>query len=290
MSANIHKKNEPSSLPFKGQGGVILAGAGPGDPELLTIKTLRYLRIADVVIADRLVSDVILDEYTRKEALILSVGKQSGKDGSTPQSVINELLVDYARQGKLVVRLKGGDVSIFSNVLDELQTLTEHKINYEIIPGVTAALGAAAYAGIPLTARGYSTAVRFLTCYQQDTLTPAYWQELAGTSDTLVFYMSSAPLDEMIDKLLEQGIGKDKWLAVIEQATTQQQCVHHGPIHEYLLAHRGMTYTSPTLIIIGKVAALHQSFQWLPNSQSKEPYFKPIGSDSLKNLIYADRA
>src|SRR5258708_16870706 len=123
-------------------GKVILAGAGPGDPELLTLKALRWLQQADVVIADRLVSDKIMDEYTRKDALILPVGKQCRKGASTPQSIINELLVEYALQGKLVVRLKGGDASIFSNVLDELKTLTEHHIPYEIVPGVTAALGA----------------------------------------------------------------------------------------------------------------------------------------------------
>ena len=109
--------------------------------------------------------------------------------------------MEYALQGKLVVRLKGGDASVFSNVLDELQALTRHHIDFEIVPGVTAALGAAAYAGIPLTARGYSTAVRLLTWYKQDLLDEAYWQELAATNDTLVFYMSAAPLlDELVGK------------------------------------------------------------------------------------------
>src|SRR5450432_1650176 len=116
------------------KGKVIIAGAGPGDPELITVKALRYLQKADVVITDRLVSDVILYEYTNKEALILHVGKQCRKGASTPQSTINELIVEYALQGKLVVRLKGGDASIFSNVLDELQALREHGIPYEIVP------------------------------------------------------------------------------------------------------------------------------------------------------------
>jgi uroporphyrin-III C-methyltransferase/precorrin-2 dehydrogenase/sirohydrochlorin ferrochelatase/uroporphyrin-III C-methyltransferase len=234
------------------------------------------------VIADRLVSDEILYDYANSDALILPVGKQSRKAGSTPQSVINELLVEYALQGKLVVRLKGGDVSLFSNILDELKALAEHHIPYEIIPGITAALGAAAYAGIPLTARGHSTAVRFLTCYKQDLLSATYWKELAQTDDTLVFYMSGEISDRLVEKLLSNGIGEDKWLAVIEQATTPLQHVSSTPIHEYRSASRGRQYVSPTLLIIGKVAALHDSFQWLPDSHSKELYFKPVDAKKIK--------
>ena len=276
-----------SEINHKIKGKVILAGAGPGDPELLTIKAFRYLQQADVVIVDRLVSETILSEYTRKEALILGVGKQCRQGASTPQSTINELLVEYALQGKLVVRLKGGDVSIFSNVLDELNTLVAHRIDYEIIPGITAALGAAAYAGIPLTARDHSTAVRFLTWYKQDVFDAAYWTELAGTNDTLVFYMSSEPLDQLVQNLLQYGIGKDKWLAVIEQATTPMQHVYNSPIHDYLPGRKGNTYVSPTLIIIGKVAALHESFQWLPESCCKEHYFRPVEKNNLPEMARA---
>jgi uroporphyrin-III C-methyltransferase len=270
----------------KGKGRVILAGAGPGDPELLTVKALRWLRQADVVIADRLVSDTILEEYVNKDAIVLHVGKECRKGASTPQSTINELLVEYASQGKLVVRLKGGDASVFSNILDELQALIIQGIDYEIIPGVTAALGAAAYAGIPLTARGYATAVRLLTWYKQDLLDEAYWKELAKTGDTLVFYMSAAPLDQLVDKLVHHGIGQDKWLAVIEQATTPMQHVMSCPIHEYRGSAAGRSGSaqpiSPSLIIIGKVASLHDSFKWLPDSQSNELYFKPVNKDRIK--------
>jgi uroporphyrin-III C-methyltransferase len=257
-------------------GKVILIGAGPGDPELLTIKALRWLQRADVVIADRLVSPEILTAYTRETAVIIPVGKQSRRDASTPQSTINDLLVRYASQGKLVVRLKGGDISIFSNVLDELQTLVEHSIPYELVPGVTAALGAAAYAGIPLTARGYSTAVRLLTSYRQDLLDEAYWMELARTEDTLVFYMSSDPLDQLISQLLRYGIGEDSWVAVIEQATTPQQRVSAFPVHLYPAAASGSAYASPSLIIIGKVVALQSVFQWLPSAGNGELYFPPV--------------
>ena len=260
----------------KNKGKVILAGAGPGDPELLTLKALRWLQKADVVIVDRLVSREALQEYTREDVLIVPVGKKCSDQASTPQSVINDLLVEYALQGKLVVRLKGGDVSIFSNVLDELKTLAGHQIEYEIIPGVTAALGAAAYAGIPLTARGYSTAVRMLTYYKQDLLNESYMQDLAQTDDTLVFYMSSGSLDKLVEQLLRYGIAPDKWIAIIEQATTPQQNVHHYPIHEYMDNAAGSVYASPTMIIIGKVAALHTSFAWLPDNDTKEQYFTPL--------------
>jgi uroporphyrin-III C-methyltransferase len=258
------------------KGKVILAGAGPGDPELLTLKALRWLQKADVVIVDRLVSREALQEYTREDVLIVPVGKKCSDEASTPQEVINDLLVQYAMQGKLVVRLKGGDVSIFSNVLDELKTLTEHQIEYDIIPGVTAALGAAAYAGIPLTARGYSTAVRMLTYYKSELVNESYMQDLARTDDTLVFYMSSGPVDLLVEKLVQYGIGADKWIAIAEQATTPQQQISHYPVHEYLSRAAGNTYASPTLIIIGKVAALHASFAWMPNNRSNEHYFTPL--------------
>src|ERR1700730_2639269 len=146
----------------KHTGKVIISGAGPGDPELVTIKTVRWLQQAEVILTDRLVSAEILNLYANPKAEIIYVGKQCGRGASTPQSTINQLLVKYAKQGKLVVRLKGGDVSVFSNIFDELQTLVGHDIPYEIIPGITAASGAAAYSGIPLTARGYANSVRIL--------------------------------------------------------------------------------------------------------------------------------
>ncbi len=266
-------------------GKVILVGAEPGDPELLTLKALRHLQQADVVIADRLVSPVLLSDYTRKETRIIPVGKQCRSGASTPQADINDLLVKHALLGRRVVRLKGGDVSIFSNVLDELQTLVKYNIPYELVPGVTAALGAAAYAGIPLTARGYSTAVRFLTAYRHDLLDTAYWQDLARTEDTLVFYMSSEPLDEMIGQLVQHGIREDRWVAVIEQATTPQQSVRTYPVREYLAAARGNVYASPSLIIIGKVAALHADFQWKMDSGDGTLYFPPVVEQILKKKL-----
>src|SRR5689334_25067133 len=145
----LQQQNHQKSMKQNVQSGkVILAGAGPGDPELLTMKAFRFLQKADVVLTDRLVSEVIINDYVNPSAEVLYVGKQCRRGLSTPQVTINELMVEYALQGKLVVRLKGGDVSIFSNVLDELEALVTNKIPYEIIPGITAGLGAAAYCGI----------------------------------------------------------------------------------------------------------------------------------------------
>ncbi|MDP9230335.1 MAG: uroporphyrinogen-III C-methyltransferase [Bacteroidota bacterium] len=257
-------------------GKVILAGAGPGDPELITIKAARYLQQADVVLTDRLVSEEILNKYVRKDADIIYVGKQCRSGNSTSQQTINELLLDYAIQGKFVVRLKGGDVSVFSNIMDELEILVANNIPFEIIPGVTAALGAAAYSGIPLTARGYSTAVRFLTYYKSDIVTDEYWKELANTTDTLVFYMSSETLDRVVEKLIANNIATEKTMAVIEQATTPLQNVHIASLYEYEKKLKGRTFISPSLVIIGRVVALHQQFAWLANNYSKENYFKPV--------------
>jgi uroporphyrin-III C-methyltransferase len=257
-------------------GKVILAAAGPGDPELVTVKTARYLQQAEVVLADRLVSEEILQQYVNSQAEVVYVGKQCSRGSSTPQYTINELLVQYAAQGKLVVRLKGGDASMFSNILDELQTLVQHNIPYEIVPGVTAALGAAAYAGIPLTARGYTTSVRFLTSYKLDVVTDTYWKELAETNDTLVFYMSSETLDHVVSNLVKHNIDSEKLLAVIEQATTPLQNVHVTNLYKYDEQLRGKTFVSPSLVIIGKVVALHEQFRWLENSNSAEHYFKPL--------------
>ena len=257
------------------KGRVIIAGAGPGDPELLTLKAFRFLQKADVIITDRLVSGVILEEFTRKDALVLHVGKQHKKGASTPQSIINELLVEYALQGKLVVRLKGGDVSIFSNILDELQTLSDFNIPYEIIPGITAASGAAAASGIPLTARGYSTAVRFLTCYRHDLIKESYWMELAKTDDTLVFYMSSDGIASVVENLLKHGAA-GLHMAVIEQATTPFQQVYHCRLEDYHHLFENREYASPTLLIIGKVAALHQHYRWQEQNGDDQSYFKPL--------------
>jgi uroporphyrin-III C-methyltransferase len=264
---------------------VIFAGAGPGDPELITLKTIRHLREAEVVITDRLVSELILETHVHSKALVLHAGKQRGRDGSTPQHIINELLIEYALQGKKVIRLKGGDVSVFSNLLDELQALNKYGIPYEIIPGITAACGAAAYAGIPLTAREYANAVRILTLHKNEIFQPAYWKELANTEDTLVFYMSGDTSDELVKQLTGQGINHDRYIAVVEQATTPNQKVFTTPIYLYHQEFGNKNYISPTLVIIGKVAALHDSLKWKPEAETdNKHYFKPIAKNNAQEV------
>jgi uroporphyrin-III C-methyltransferase len=265
-------------------GKVIIAGAGPGDPELITIKTVRHLQKADVILTDRLVSPAILDQYANPKAEIIYVGKQCRRGASTPQSSINQLIVHHAKAGRLVVRLKGGDVSIFSNILDELEVVNKHGITYEIVPGITAASGAAAYSGIPLTARGYSTAVRLLTFYKSDVVTSEYWKELAGTDDTLVFYMSSETLDGVVANLVANNISEDKLLAIVEQATTPFQQVQVSSLYDYDEKMKGPEWISPSLVIIGKVVGLQEQFGWLPNSNSRNTYFEQV-SASVKNLV-----
>lgn len=264
--------------PFQSKGKVILAGAGPGDPDLITVKAANYLQQADVVLTDRLVSKVILQRYVRPAVHIIEVGKQCRRGVSTPQETINELMVKYALEGKLVVRLKGGDVAFFSNVLDELEVLVANKISYEIVPGVTAASGASAYAGIPLTARNHATAVRFLTYYQSSVVSDDYWKELATTTDTLVFYMSSETLDGLVNHLIANKIAADTKLAVIEQATTTYQQVYTCGIYEYAAKLKDRSFLSPSLIIVGKVVALQESFAWFSGSDLGEYYFKPLTS------------
>src|SRR5450432_374995 len=264
---------------------VIFAGAGPGDPELITLKTVRHLRDAEVIITDRLVSEVILDSYANPKALILHAGKQRRREGSTPQHIINELLVEYALQGKKVVRLKGGDVSVFSNLFDELQALNKYNISYEIIPGITAACGAAAYAGIPLTARNHAQAVRFLTLHKNEIIRPSYWKELAQTDDTLVFYMSGDTTDELVKQLLEHAIDPETSIAIIEQATTPYQKVFSTRLNQYEKKFGNRNYTSPTLIIVGKVASLHEAFRWMPENESgDELYFKSVSKNKEEEV------
>jgi uroporphyrin-III C-methyltransferase/precorrin-2 dehydrogenase/sirohydrochlorin ferrochelatase/uroporphyrin-III C-methyltransferase len=165
--------------------------------------------------------------------------------------------------------------------------LAENNIPYEIIPGVTAALGSSAYAGIPLTARGYSTAVRLLTFYKSDVVTDEYWKELAKTDDTLVFYMSSETLGGVVNNLVRHNIAADKLLAVIEQATTPLQNVYVSSLYQFESTLQKRSFLSPSLIIIGKVVALHDQFKWLDNSNCDENYFTTLKNNAVidQNLV-----
>ncbi|MCL9806744.1 uroporphyrinogen-III C-methyltransferase [Flavobacterium amniphilum] len=258
---------------LKNTGKVILAGAGPGDPDLISLKALKYLQTADVVLTDRLVSPVLIEEYANKDAEVIYVGKQCSKGIHTPQKDINDLMVEFALQGKLVLRLKGGDASLFSNVLDELRVLVANEIQYEIVPGISAAFGAAAYTGIPLTAREYSRGVRFLTLYDLNTVAPHQWNDWATTEDTLVFYMSGQRLDALTQQLLDHSIDVTKGIAVVQQATTPDQKTRVFSFEEIQQQSLPEFEYVPTLLIIGKVVNLHHQFNWFTEKNATESYF-----------------
>lgn len=239
------------------KGKVYLVGAGPGDPGLLTLKGAAKLALADVVLYDRLVAEETL-QHAPATAIKLQVGKQRNCKAYT-QEQINELLVQYAQQGKTVVRLKGGDVGFFANLLDELETLVMHAIPYEVVPGVTAASGCATGAGIPLTARHYSDEVHILSMHNAQTFAEKDWHYLAGLQGTLVLYMSSATLAQTAALLLQHGMD-NRPLAVIEQGATPFQQTHIGTLAEAAQHWQERKFVSPALVIIGKVVLLAEKF------------------------------
>jgi uroporphyrin-III C-methyltransferase len=243
-------------------GKVTLAGAGPGDAELITVKLQKRLAEADVIITDRLVNPDIISNNANKDAVIVFAGKQGYNDNSCTQEEVTALIVEHAQRGKNVLRLKGGDVAFFSNVLDELAALVKENILFEIIPGITAASGASAYAGIPLTARGFSQGVQFLTFNPNSHYSPDTWKQLANTSDTLVFYMAAKNITDLSELLLRYTRKPSVSLAVIEQATTIHQQVHITTVKNCVTDFAGKQFSSPSLVIIGDVVNLHKQFHW----------------------------
>ncbi|PSJ42393.1 uroporphyrinogen-III C-methyltransferase [Zobellella endophytica] len=239
-------------------GEVILVGAGPGDPDLLTIKALNELQKADVVLFDQLVSEEIL-ALIRPEAERISVGKKAGHH-SVPQEQINQLLVEQAQAGKRVVRLKGGDPFMFGRGAEELQTLKAAGIRYQVVPGITAAAGATAYAGIPLTHRDHAQSAVFITGHcKQDGEEPD-WAALAKGRQTLVIYMGLMRASHIRRQLMQQGLDGATPVALIERGTTARQRVVRGELRE--LGELAERVESPALMVIGSVAALADSLAW----------------------------
>ena len=258
------------------KGKVILAGAGPGDLELITLKLQRRLAEADVILVDRLVNPEIIERFANKNAEIILTGKQCYNKASFPQSEINNLIVEKALQGNTVLRLKGGDVAFFSNVLDELLTISYNNISFEIIPGITAASGISAYAGIPLTARGYAQGVQFLIHNPATNYAPEAWKHFATCNDTLVFYMAAKNLVDLADRLMEDGKNGDTPLAVIEQGTTVHQRVHISTLKECKQDFKAIIFSSPSIVIVGEVVQLHQHFQWFATTAATGSIFNKL--------------
>ena len=241
-------------------GEVYLVGGGPGDPDLLTFKALRLMQQADVVLHDRLVSEAVLN-LCRRDADYIYVGKKRNRH-ALPQGDINQLLVELAKQGKRVLRLKGGDPFIFGRGGEEIDTLAQDHIPFQVVPGITAASGCSTYAGIPLTHRDYAQSVRFVTGHLKDDSYSLNWHEMLDPGQTLVFYMGLMGLPRICEELMAHGRASDTPIALIEQGTTQKQRVFTATLDTIVETIDGQNVHAPTLIIVGDVVRLHEKLSW----------------------------
>ncbi|WP_312156023.1 siroheme synthase CysG [Acinetobacter variabilis] len=244
----------------KPKGEVYLVGAGPGDPELLTLKALRLMQQADVVIYDRLVSAPIMD-LCRRDAEKIYVGK-ARSNHAVPQEGINALLVKYASEGKRVCRLKGGDPFIFGRGGEEIEELFAAGVAFQVVPGITAASGCSAYAGIPLTHRDYAQSVRFLTGHLKEGSPELPWNELVYENQTLVLYMGLVGLEKICAQLIEHGQRPDMPVALVSKGTTPEQKVVVGTLQDIASKVNEHHIQAPTLTIIGEVVRLREKLKW----------------------------
>ena len=247
------------------KGEVYLIGAGPGDPDLLTLRAFRLLQKTDVVLYDALVSDgvmALVPEHVER----VYVGKRRANH-SVPQQGINQLLVDYANQGKRVARLKGGDPFIFGRGGEEIETLAEQQVPFQVVPGITAASGCSAYSGIPLTHRDYAQSVRFVTGQLQDGSVNLAWSELVVEGQTLVFYMGLKGLPVICDALIKHGMDASMPVALIEKGTTQDQRVLVSNLKDLPSMIEAQKVMSPSLFVVGRVVSLHDKLAWFTSSR-----------------------
>ena len=259
-------------------GEVYLVGAGPGDPDLMTFKAMRLLQSADVVLYDRLVAEEIV-AMARRDAERIYVGKRRA-DHAVPQQEINQLLLELAQQGKRVIRLKGGDPFIFGRGGEEIELLARHGIPFQVVPGITAASGAACYAGIPLTHRDHAQSVRFVAGHLKDGGLAYPWDQFQSTSETLVFYMGLVGLPVICRELQAHGRAPDTPVALVERATTTEQRVIHATLETLPAIVEQAKPRAPTLIIVGSVVSLHHELAWFSLEQPRAPSATKATPDS----------
>ncbi|MDE1231075.1 uroporphyrinogen-III C-methyltransferase [Vibrio aestuarianus] len=259
-------------------GEVALIGAGPGDSELLTLKALSFLQQADVVLYDYLVSDEIMS-LVSSETILVCVGKRAGHH-SVPQHKTNQLLVDFAKQGHKVVRIKGGDPFIFGRGGEELEVLFDAGVKFQVIPGITAAAGATAYAGIPLTHRDYAQSALFVTGHLKAENDDMDWSTLARGNQTLVIYMGLMKSSYIQDQLIENGRQATTPIAIIERGTQRTQQVFKGQLSD--LAQLAAKAQAPSLIVVGEVVALSDKLHWFG-----EPAFQHGQAIETTHINYA---
>lgn len=248
-------------------GEVYLVGAGPGDPDLLTFSALRLMQKADVVVYDRLVAKPIL-ERVRRDAERIYVGKQQNQH-TVPQEEINQLLVRLAKQGKQVLRLKGGDPFIFGRGGEEIETLSQEGISFRVVPGITSASGAACYSGIPLTHRDYAQSVVFATGHLKDDAVDLNWRALVQENQTVVIYMGLGGLGIIAENLISHGMQANMPVAVVRAATTAQQQIVIATLRDIYQRVQAVNLRPPALIIVGEVVKLHEKLTWFSAGQQR---------------------
>jgi len=247
---------------MKGLGKVFFVGAGPGDPKLITVKGMEVLKEAEVVVYDRLLSPQLL-EYAPNGAVLINCGKQKNHH-TILQEEINQILIRFAIEGKLVVRLKGGDPSMFGRVGEEAEAMAEQQIPFEIVPGVTSGIAASIYAGIPLTHRDYSSSVTFVTGHRRaDQCTKDLdWTYLAQGVDTVVFYMGMSNLSMIQKQLIRQGRNPFTPVALIRWGTLEKQEVLIGELWNIVQKATCTSFQSPVIIVVGEVVKLREKLDW----------------------------